>query len=626
MASQLSDGHSNGNSSAGVSLKDLPKSNNFTSHLPPDPEFPTPISSHTAPRGKLGPRQVRGAAYTFVRPENFEEPELLAISARAMKDIGLKEGEEETEDFQGMTSGNKLIAWDEKTEEGIYPWAQCYGGWQFGSWASQLGDGRAISLFESTNPDTKTRYEIQLKGAGRTPYSRFADGKAVLRSSIREFVVSEYLNALGIPTTRALALTLTPNSRVLRERIEPGAIVTRFAQSWLRIGTFDLQRSRGNRKLIRQLANYVAEDVLPGWSSLPARLSSEKIELTDKEAVDPPRNIAKDDLQGPEDTNDNRYARLYREIVRRNAKTVAAWQAYAFTNGVLNTDNTSIMGLSIDFGPFAFLDNFDPDYTPNHDDHMLRYAYKNQPTVIWWNLVRLGEDLGELLGAGDRVDEDHFVNEGVTEEFIPLLIARAEKIIERAGEEFQAVFMHEYQRIMTSRLGLKTPKETDPEDLIGELLETMKSLELDFNQTFRKLSNLKLDDIATDEQRKEKAQLFFHQGKAPAGIDDKTARFMMAEWLEKWRARVVEDWGQDGDDAERQQSMKKVNPNFVPKAWVLDEVIDRVEKKRERQILKDVMKMALKPFEESWGVEGDEGRFCGDVPQRRRAMQLSCSS
>lgn len=626
MASQLANGHSNGNSSAGVSLKDLPKSNNFTSHLPPDPEFPTPIASHHAPRGKLGPRQVRGAAYTFVRPENFEDPELLAVSARALKDIGLKEGEEDTEDFKGMTSGNKLIAWDEATEEGIYPWAQCYGGWQFGQWASQLGDGRAISLFESTNPSTKTRYEIQLKGAGRTPYSRFADGKAVLRSSIREFVVSEYLNALGIPTTRALALTLTPNSRVMRERVEPGAIVTRFAQSWLRVGTFDLQRSRGNRKLIRQLANYVAEEVLPGWSSLPARLSSDKIELTNKEAIDPSRNIPKDDLQGPEDINENRYARLYREIVRRNAKTVAAWQAYAFTNGVLNTDNTSIMGLSIDFGPFAFLDNFDPDYTPNHDDYMLRYAYKNQPTVIWWNMVRLGEDLGELLGAGDRVDEGHFVNEGVTEEFIPILIARAEKIIERAGEEFQAVFIHEYQRIMTSRLGLKSQKESDPENVIGELLETMKSLELDFNQTFRKLSDLKLEEIATEEQRKEKAPVFFHQGKAPAGIDDKTARFMMAEWLEKWQSRVVEDWGKEGGDAERQTAMKKVNPNFVPKAWVLDELIERVEKKGERKILQDVMKMALNPFEESWGAKGEEERFTGDVPHRRRAMQLSCSS
>ena len=171
---------------------------------------------------------VKGALFTYVKPEGTENPELLGISRTALRDIGLKEGVENTEEFKNVVAGNKLY-WDNQTEEGIYPWAQCYGGWQFGSWAGQLGDGRAISLFEATNPSTTTRYEIQLKGAGRTPYSRFADGKAVLRSSIREFVVSEALNGLQIPTTRALALTLAPESTVRRERLEPGALVARFA-------------------------------------------------------------------------------------------------------------------------------------------------------------------------------------------------------------------------------------------------------------------------------------------------------------------------------------------------------------------------------------------------------------
>jgi len=173
---------------------------------------------------------VKGALYTYVRPQETENPELLGVSHKAMKDIGLANGQENTEEFRDTIAGNKIF-WNNETEEGIYPWAQCYGGWQFGSWAGQLGDGRAISLFESTNPSTTTRYEVQLKGAGRTPYSRFADGKAVLRSSIREFIVSEALNGLHIPTTRALSLTLAPNSRVRRERLEPGAIVARFAQS-----------------------------------------------------------------------------------------------------------------------------------------------------------------------------------------------------------------------------------------------------------------------------------------------------------------------------------------------------------------------------------------------------------
>ena len=227
LTSAASTGVGNGTHS-GVSLQELPKTHTFTENLPPDPEFKSPSDSHRAPRGDLGPRMVKGALFTYVRPEETESPELLGISKTALHDIGLEDGVEDTEEFKSMVAGNKFY-WDVQTEKGIYPWAQCYGGWQFGSWAGQLGDGRAISLFESTNPSTKRRYEIQLKGAGRTPYSRFADGKAVLRSSIREFVVSEALNGLHIPTTRALALTLAPKSNVRRERLEPGALVARFA-------------------------------------------------------------------------------------------------------------------------------------------------------------------------------------------------------------------------------------------------------------------------------------------------------------------------------------------------------------------------------------------------------------
>ena len=198
MTAHVKKGAANGVSNAtytGLSLLELPKSHTFTEVLPPDPEFRTPSDSDRAPREDLGPRMVKGALFTYVRPEGIENPELLGISRTALHDIGLKDGVEESEDFKNVVAGNKIY-WDSKTEEGIYPWAQCYGGWQFGSWAGQIGDGRAISLFESTNLDTKTRYEIQLKGAGRTPYSRFADGKAVLRSSIREFIVSEALNGM----------------------------------------------------------------------------------------------------------------------------------------------------------------------------------------------------------------------------------------------------------------------------------------------------------------------------------------------------------------------------------------------------------------------------------------------
>ena len=368
------------------------------------------------------------------------------------------------------------------------------------------------------------------------------------------------LNALNIPSTRALALTLLPNDKVRRERLEPGAIVTRFAQSWLRIGTFDIMRARGNRDLIRKVSTYIAENVFDGWGSLPAALPADTDIITT--AVNPERGVPENELQGGEGAEENRFTRLYREIVRRNAKTVAAWQAYAFTNGVLNTDNTSIYGLSIDFGPFAFLDNFDPDYTPNHDDHMNRYSYRNQPSIIWWNLVRLGESLGELIGAGSHVDDETFVAKGVTQDFAPELIKRAETIIGRVGEEYKAVFMAEYKRLMNARLGIKTEKPTDDdkdENLYSELLDTMQALELDFNQFFRKLSSIKTTDLETEDQRTEVAGTFFHrEGVTGMGNTDANARTRVANWLATWRTRVSEDWA-DADE-ERQIAMKKVNP------------------------------------------------------------------
>ncbi|KAM0690793.1 hypothetical protein Q7P36_009562 [Cladosporium allicinum] len=622
-------GHLSTNSKQ-FSIRDLPKSNNFTQKLPADAQYPTPTASHNEDRLKLGPRLVKNAAFTYVRPESFDKTELVGVSKTALNDLGIDPDSVQDEDFKDTVAGKKIVTIDgEPKDEDIYPWAQCYGGYQFGSWAGQLGDGRAISLFETTNPNTNERYELQLKGAGKTPYSRFADGRAVVRSSIREFVVSEALNSLGIPTTRALSLTLAPEARVRRETMEPAAIVARFAQTWLRLGTFDLARSRGDRDLIRKLSDYVAEDVFGGWENLPSKLAS----TTGKDLTDPSRGAAKDTLEGEGEVQENRYARLYREIVRRNAKMVAHWQAYAFTNGVLNTDNTSVYGLSIDFGPFAFLDNFDPSYTPNHDDHLLRYAYKNQPSIIWWNLIRLGESLGELIGSGDRCDEKEFVEQGVRENWSDELIKRAETIIGNVADEYRAVFMAEYKRLMTARLGLKTFKDSDFEELYSELLDTLEAMELDFNHTFRRLSHIKTSDIDSEEKRKDVAGKFFHaEGLTTnmAGSEDE-ARVRLARWLEKYRLRVVEDW-EEGNDQARFAAMKAVNPKFIPRSWVLDELIERVEKKGEREVLDRVMHMALNPFEEEYkGEGGDEGReeyerFCGDVPRYQRAMQCSCSS
>jgi uncharacterized protein YdiU (UPF0061 family) len=661
MSTQPDNHSSSGIIRPGASLADLPKSWHFTEALPADSLFPSPADSHKTPRGQIGPRQVRDALFTWVRPVEQKEPELLAVSPAALRDLGIKGGEEDTEDFKQLVAGNKLYGWDQEKLQGGYPWAQCYGGFQFGQWAGQLGDGRAISLFETTNVATGNKYELQLKGAGLTPYSRFADGKAVLRSSIREFVVSEALNALGIPTTRALSLTLLPHSNVIRERIEPGAIVLRFAQSWLRLGNFDILRARGDRKLLRRLSTYIAEDVFGGWEKLPGRLADPG---KPEESPVPTRGVAASEIQGPDDAAENRFTRLYREIVRRNATTVAAWQAYGFMNGVLvsqicspgqrfeggtmanfgqNTDNTSVYGLSMDYGPFAFMDDFDPAYTPNHDDHMLRYCYKNQPTIIWWNLVRLGEAIGEMMGVGADVDDATFVNEGVSKDQEEAVVARAEKLITQAGEEFKATFLGEYKRLMTARLGLRSFKSSDFDELFSEALDTMEALELDFNHFFRRLSNLKLSDIATAEARKDKAAVFFHSEGPPKMVKEDEARSMLTKWLEKWRGRIIEDWEGGNDqmpeakDSERMAAMKRVNPNFIPRSWILDEIIQRVEKKGERDVLKRVMQMAMHPFEDAWdgksfdgsewkGDAEEEQRWVGDVPRPERAMQCSCSS
>lgn len=437
--------------------------------------------------------------------------------------------------------------------------------------------------------------------------------------------IPQALNGLHIPTTRALALTLAKNSRVLRETIEPGAVVTRFAQSWLRIGTFDILRARGDRRLIRTLATYVAEHVYPGWESLPAELNSSQL-LSDA-VIDPPRGVSPSTIQGQSEAEQNRFTHLYREIVRRNAVTVAYWQAYGFTNGVLNTDNTSLLGLSLDFGPFAFVDNFDPDYTPNHDDHALRYSYRNQPSVIWWNLVRLGESLGELIGAGSRVDSENFIKEGVSEDFSDELVKRAETIIRAVGEEYRAVFLAEYARLMRARLGILSAEESDIDDLFTELLNTLEALELDFNKFFRRLSSVRLSDLDTDAQRNDIASIFFHAEGIRGGITtEEAAKTRVAGWLLRWRDRVAKDWGHD-QDAKREEAMKSVNPKFLPRGWILDEIIRRVDKDGDREVLGRVMRMVENPFEDNWGGDAaEEERWCGDVPRPERGLMCSCSS
>ncbi|CAN0902015.1 Protein adenylyltransferase SelO, partial [Linum grandiflorum] len=321
------------------------------------------------------------------------------------------------------------------------PFAQNYGGHQFGTWAGQLGDGRAISLGETLNSRGE-RWELQLKGAGKTPYSRFADGLAVLRSSVREFLCSEAMHHLGIPSTRALSL-VTTGKLVTRDMEEPGAIVCRVAPSFLRFGSYQLHASRGKEDLeiVRALADYAISHHFP------------HIENMDKSSV-----VV--------------FSAWMVEIAERTAYVVARWQGVGFTHGVLNTDNMSILGLTIDYGPFGFLDAFDPSFTPNTTDLPgRRYCFANQPDIGLWNIAQFG---ATLTAAGLVSDKE------------------ANYAMERYGTKF----MDEYQSIMTKKLGL--PKYN--KQLLGKLLNNMAVDKVDYTNFFRTLSNIKADpNIPEDE-------------------------------------------------------------------------------------------------------------------------------
>ncbi|KAJ2386953.1 hypothetical protein GGI23_006383, partial [Coemansia sp. RSA 2559] len=293
--------------------------------------------------------EFEGVLWSNAQPATQENPRLVSVCGAGAKLLGLSPETfwRDRNAAAAVWSGNEL------PPGALQPWAQCYGGHQFGVWAGQLGDGRAINL-GAIEADGAS-WEVQLKGAGRTQYSRFGDGFAVRRSSIREYLAAENLHALGVPTSRSLALVFTDRV-VQREEPELGAVVTRLAPSWVRFGTFELPASRGDHTACRQLADYVLEHSYP--------------------------HITADAAAG-------KYAQLFREITQRTARTTAQWQAVGFCHGVMNTDNMSILGLTIDYGPFAFMDAYDPQFICNRSDVAGRYSFSEQPRVALWNLLRL---------------------------------------------------------------------------------------------------------------------------------------------------------------------------------------------------------------------------------------------
>ena len=520
-------------------FRDFPAFDNaFLRGLPGDPESRNLV------------RQVEGAAWSAVSPTPVAAPVLLAHSAAMARELGFSDEDVASPAFAAVFSGNSLLP-------GSQPFAGNYGGHQFGHWAGQLGDGRAISLGEVVLPDGRRR-ELQLKGAGTTPYSRGADGRAVLRSSIREFLCSEAMHHLGIPTTRALSLVGTGEG-VVRDmfydghpQVEPGAIVCRVAPSFLRFGHFELPAARGDVALLRRLVDFC---------------------------------IARD-FPHLEGSGEPVYADWFGEVCERTAALVAGWMRVGFVHGVLNTDNMSILGLTIDYGPYGWIDAWDPDWTPNTTDAQgRRYRFGWQPRVAYWNLGQLARALSPLFADA----------------------APLQAGLERFGTAFAAA-----ERDATARkLGLAECRDGDLA-LVRDLHALMHAHEIDMTLWFRALADV--DPAAPGLAPLEAA--FYDAGKRAAGEG------ALLDWLARYGARLRDD--PLPADA-RARRMQAANPRYVLRNWLAQEAIDRAHAGDMGGVraLQDVMR---RPYEEQAGREHFAGKRPDWARHRAGCSMLSCSS
>ena len=512
--------------------------NRFVRALPGDPETGSQR------------RQVEGALWSRVAPTPVAAPRLLAHSREMADALGIDAGTVLSQDFADVFGGNALV-------DGMQPFASNYGGHQFGHWAGQLGDGRAISLGEGVAPDGR-RWELQLKGAGPTPYSRTADGRAVLRSSIREFLCSEAMHHLGVPTTRALSLVATGDA-VVRDMFydghaapEPGAIVCRVAPSFIRFGHFELPYVRGDVGLLRQLVDFT---------------------------------IARDcpHLEG---TGETLYAAWFAEVCTRTATMIAGWMRVGFVHGVMNTDNMSILGLTIDYGPYGWIDDYDPDWTPNTTDAQgRRYRFGWQPRIAHWNLSRLAQALSPLFA-----------------EIAPL----------QAGLD---AYAETYARLdrdtIAAKLGLPDCRDSDVE-LMQRLHGLLQAGEVDMTLCFRGLADLDPSAPSLDVV----ADAFYD-------VDTRTRlQDEFAAWLQAYAARLLEA----GElDTVRRTRMRSANPRFVLRNYLAQQAIDRAEAGDPSGVteLLDVMR---RPYDEQPGREAFAAKRPDWARTKAGCSMLSCSS
>lgn len=463
--------------------------------------------------------------YTALKPTPLRNAHLLYRNQELARDLELDDALFDAENI-GIWSGETPLP-------GMQPLAQVYSGHQFGVWAGQLGDGRGILLGEQLLSDGR-KFDWHLKGAGLTPYSRMGDGRAVLRSTIREFLASEAMHGLGIPTTRALTI-VTSDTPVRRETVEQGAMLLRVAQSHMRFGHFEHFYYRREPEKVQQLADYVIAHHWP-------------------------------ELVGQEDC----YDLWFRNVVERTARMIASWQTVGFAHGVMNTDNMSILGLTMDYGPYGFLDDYQPDFICNHSDDRGRYAFDNQPAVGLWNLQRLAQSLSPFIAVETLND---------------------------ALDGYQFALMQSYGTQMRAKLGLFTEQKAD-NDILTELFGLMAKEGSDYTRTFRMLSETQQSDAQSPLR------------------DEFIDRQSFDSWFTGYRARLQTE---QVSDAERQQAMKSANPSVVLRNWLAQRAINAAEQGDVSELAR-LHEVLRRPFDEH------ESDFTRRPPDWGKRLEVSCSS
>lgn len=517
--------------------------NAFVRELPGDPESDSRR------------RQVHRALYSRVAPTAVAAPRLIAYSIEVAQLLGFTAADLSTNEFLQVFAGNALL-------NGMQPFAANYGGHQFGNWAGQLGDGRAISLAELIDLRGE-RWELQLKGAGPTPYSRTADGRAVLRSSVREFLCSEAMHHLGIPTTRALSLVLT-GEQVERDMFydgnpqpEPGAVVCRVAPSFLRFGNFELPAARGDELLLNQLIDFTIRRDFPQLCAGGESPHTEQVR-----------------------------AAWFALVCERTAVMVAHWMRVGFVHGVMNTDNMSILGLTIDYGPYGWIDNYDENWTPNTTDaQSRRYRFGQQPQVAYWNLTRLAGALAQVFAD--------------------------EKLLRAGLQRFADTYQMMDRAHTAAKFGLKTCRDEDLRRM-SALRDLLQQGEIDMTLFFRALADVDVQAPTL--------QLF-----APAFYDDKRRAEVEPElisWLERYAARVREE---DLSAAGRRAMMATANPRFVLRNYLAQQAIDRAAQ-GDYAGISELLEVMRRPYDD----QPDRAAFAQRRPDWARhkagCSMLSCSS